>query len=35
MFDEAKLCKNKTCQEVLKWPPDFVPIIRQYNNIFY
>ena len=32
MFDEAKLCKIETCQEVLEWAGNFVPIIRGFNN---
>ena len=32
MFDEAKLCKNKTCQEVLEGAENFVPISRGFNN---
>ena len=32
MFDEANLCKNKTCQEVLERAENFVPIIQGFNN---
>ena len=32
MFDEAKLCKIKTCQEVSEGAENFVPIIRSFNN---
>ena len=32
MFDEAKLCKIETCQEVLGLVKNFVPIIRGFNN---
>ena len=32
MFDEAKLCKNETCQEVLERAENFVPIIQGFNN---
>ena len=35
MFDEAKLCKNKTCQEVSEGAGNFVPIIRGFNIWFY
>lgn len=30
MFDEAKLCKNETCQEVSKEAENFVPIIQGF-----
>lgn len=32
MFDEAKLCKNETCQEVSEGTENFVLIIRGFNN---
>ena len=31
MFDEAKLCKNETCQEVSEGAGNFVPIMRGFN----